>query len=62
MDVSTGRTSASIRAGGTELTTFATVTITGELKRHLRDRGWSVRLPRACSSTSTCRRSRRSTS
>ena len=31
---------------GTELTTFATATITGELKRHLRDRGWSVRLPR----------------
>lgn len=31
---------------GAELTTFATVTILGELKRHLRDRGWSVRLPR----------------
>ena len=31
---------------GIELTTFATATITGELKRHLRDRGWSVRLPR----------------
>jgi RNA polymerase sigma-B factor len=31
---------------GTELTTFATATIVGELKRHLRDRGWSVRLPR----------------
>jgi RNA polymerase sigma-B factor len=31
---------------GTELTTFATATIIGELKRHLRDRGWSVRLPR----------------
>src|ERR1700736_4100836 len=31
---------------GTELTTFATATIMGELKRHLRDRGWSVRLPR----------------
>jgi RNA polymerase sigma-B factor len=31
---------------GTELTTFATATIQGELKRHLRDRGWSVRLPR----------------
>jgi RNA polymerase sigma-B factor len=31
---------------GAELTTFATATIMGELKRHLRDRGWSVRLPR----------------
>jgi RNA polymerase sigma-B factor len=31
---------------GVELTTFATATIMGELKRHLRDRGWSVRLPR----------------
>jgi RNA polymerase sigma-B factor len=31
---------------GTELTTFATATIQGELKRHLRDRGWSVRVPR----------------
>lgn len=33
-------------ARGVELTTFATATILGELKRHLRDRGWSVRLPR----------------
>jgi RNA polymerase sigma-B factor len=31
---------------GTELTTFATATITGELKRHLRDRSWWVRPPR----------------
>ena len=31
---------------GVELTTFATATINGELKRHLRDRGWCVRLPR----------------
>jgi RNA polymerase sigma-B factor len=31
---------------GVELTTFATATILGELKRHLRDRGWSIRLPR----------------
>jgi RNA polymerase sigma-B factor len=31
---------------GAELTTFATATIVGELKRHLRDRSWSVRLPR----------------
>jgi RNA polymerase sigma-B factor len=31
---------------GTELTTFATATILGELKRHLRDRAWAVRPPR----------------
>ncbi|MDQ2724652.1 MAG: sigma-70 family RNA polymerase sigma factor [Actinomycetota bacterium] len=31
---------------GVALTTFASVTILGELKRHLRDRSWSVRLPR----------------
>lgn len=31
---------------GVALTTFATATILGELKRHLRDRSWSVRLPR----------------
>jgi RNA polymerase sigma-B factor len=31
---------------GVELTTYATATILGELKRHLRDRAWSVRLPR----------------
>ena len=31
---------------GTELTTFATATILGELKRHLRDRSWWVRPPR----------------
>jgi RNA polymerase sigma-B factor len=33
-------------ARGTELTTFATATIQGELKRYLRDKGWSVRVPR----------------
>ncbi len=26
--------------------TYATVTVIGELKRHLRDRGWAVRVPR----------------
>lgn len=31
---------------GAELSTFATATIIGELKRHLRDRAWSVRPPR----------------
>jgi RNA polymerase sigma-B factor len=29
-----------------ELRSFAAVTISGELKRHLRDRGWSVHVPR----------------
>jgi RNA polymerase sigma-B factor len=31
---------------GVQLTTFATATILGELKRHLRDRAWCVRPPR----------------
>jgi RNA polymerase sigma-B factor len=31
---------------GVELTTYATPNIVGEIKRHFRDRGWSVRVPR----------------
>jgi RNA polymerase sigma-B factor len=31
---------------GVEFTTYATKTILGELKRHFRDKGWSIRAPR----------------
>ncbi len=32
---------------GVKFTTYATATILGELKRHLRDKAWSVRVPRS---------------
>ena len=32
---------------GARFTTYAAATIVGELKRHFRDRGWSVRVPRS---------------
>ncbi len=31
---------------GLEFTTYATPTVMGEIKRHFRDKGWSVRVPR----------------
>jgi RNA polymerase sigma-B factor len=31
---------------GFELTTYATPTIIGEIKRHFRDKGWAIRVPR----------------
>src|SRR5437763_4480255 len=31
---------------GVELTTYASPNIIGEIKRHVRDKGWSVRVPR----------------
>lgn len=33
-------------ARGVDFSAFATKTVIGELKRHLRDRGWSIRAPR----------------
>jgi RNA polymerase sigma-B factor len=32
---------------GVEFTSFAAPTVLGEIKRHFRDRGWAVRVPRA---------------
>ena len=31
---------------GVELTTYATPNIIGEIKRHFRDKGWAIRVPR----------------
>jgi RNA polymerase sigma-B factor len=31
---------------GVELTTYATPNVIGEIKRHFRDKGWSIRVPR----------------
>lgn len=31
---------------GVEFTTYATPTIVGEIKRHFRDKGWAIRVPR----------------
>jgi RNA polymerase sigma-B factor len=31
---------------GLEFTTYATPTVIGEIKRHFRDRGWAIRVPR----------------
>lgn len=38
---------------GVELSTFATPTILGEIKRHFRDRAWAVRVPRRLQELST---------
>jgi len=32
---------------GVALTTYATPNVVGEIKRHFRDRGWTIRIPRA---------------
>jgi len=44
---------------GAQFSTFATPTVSGEIKRYLRDRGWTIRLPRSVqehrSSVNRCR-------
>lgn len=37
---------------GVQFSTYATATIIGELKRHLRDKGWAMRIPRGLKQTS----------
>ncbi|HKI91983.1 MAG TPA: SigB/SigF/SigG family RNA polymerase sigma factor [Gaiellaceae bacterium] len=38
---------------GVELTTYATPTIVGEIKRHFRDKGWAIRVPRSLQELNT---------
>ena len=51
---------------GVEFSTYATPTVVGEIKRHFRDKGWAVRVPRRLqdlrlqltAATRSCRRAR----
>ena len=38
---------------GVEFSTYATPTIVGEIKRHFRDKGWAIRVPAGCRSSSS---------